>query len=313
MAVQPALWMRWKGERVAHPDRRASPAPAPTAANSSQLPRQFLAPPPRPRPSRSGRKRAALTYCVTYTLGCLTKHFNSFWVLAGGRVLCGIATSLLFSAFESWLVSEHFKRGFHADWLGSTFSSAVFLGNGLMAILSGALTGARGRVWCRAHGRRSQRCGRAPLPRRAALEPTTCLPVRHARTPRARPHACSPLARPHTPPASPGLLANVLVENLDLGPVSPFDAAATVLTVGGCVIAATWPENYGSGAAPAEGGPGEAASTADGFKKAAALIWSEPKIALLGAMQSLFEASMYTFVFLWTPALRCVGFWGCCC
>lgn len=27
------------------------------------------------------------------------------------------------------------------------------------------------------------------------------------------------------------------------------------------------------------------------------------KIALLGVMQALFEASMYTFVFLWTPAL----------
>jgi hypothetical protein len=26
-----------------------------------------------------------------------------------GRILGGIATSLLFSAFESWLVAEHFK------------------------------------------------------------------------------------------------------------------------------------------------------------------------------------------------------------
>lgn len=31
--------------------------------------------------------------------------------------------------------------------------------------------------------------------------------------------------------------------------------------------------------------------------------FSDEKIALLGAIQSLFEASMYTFVFLWTPAL----------
>ena len=30
---------------------------------------------------------------------------------------------------------------------------------------------------------------------------------------------------------------------------------------------------------------------------------ADEKIALLGAMQSLFEGSMYTFVFLWTPAL----------
>lgn len=40
---------------------------------------------------------------------------------------------------------------------------------------------------------------------------------------------------------------------------------------------------------------------------------AEPKIALLGAMQSLFEASMYTFVFLWTPALRWAGHYGAAC
>lgn len=34
-----------------------------------------------------------------------------------------------------------------------------------------------------------------------------------------------------------------------------------------------------------------------------ALYGSDEKIALLGAIQSLFEGSMYTFVFLWTPAL----------
>jgi hypothetical protein len=33
-------------------------------------------------------------------------------VLMVGRVLGGIATSLLYSAFESWLVAEHFKHGF---------------------------------------------------------------------------------------------------------------------------------------------------------------------------------------------------------
>lgn len=30
---------------------------------------------------------------------------------------------------------------------------------------------------------------------------------------------------------------------------------------------------------------------------------TDPRVGLLGAMQSLFEGSMYTFVFLWTPAL----------
>lgn len=56
-----------------------------------------------------GRKKAALTYVVTYTLGCFTKHWNNFTVLLVGRLFCGVATSLLYSAFESWLVAEHFK------------------------------------------------------------------------------------------------------------------------------------------------------------------------------------------------------------
>ena len=34
---------------------------------------------------------------------------------------------------------------------------------------------------------------------------------------------------------------------------------------------------------------------------------ADQKVALLGAMQSLFEGSMYTFVFLWTPALSPKG------
>lgn len=54
-----------------------------------------------------------------------------------GRLLGGVSTSLLFSAFESWLVAEHFSKGYNGGLLGDVFSKAVFLGAGLMAILSG--------------------------------------------------------------------------------------------------------------------------------------------------------------------------------
>jgi MFS family permease len=182
---------------------------------------------------KHGRKRAALIYVACYTFGCFTKHFNSFWVLFAGRVFCGVATSLLYSAFESWLVAEHFKRGFSGDWLGNTFSQAVFLGNGLMAILA-------------------------------------------------------------------GLVAHTLVETLAVGPVAPFDAAALVLLAGGAIVYTTWTENYGTDAS-------DTTSGVEMFRRAGALIASEPKIALLGAMQALFEGSMYTFVFLWTPALSPAG------
>jgi hypothetical protein len=145
-----------------------------------------------------------------------------------GRILGGIATSLLFSAFESWLVAEHFKRGFDQQWLSLTFSKAIFLGNGLVAIFS-------------------------------------------------------------------GLFGNVLVDTLALGPVAPFDAAAGFLTIGMIVILSTWTENYGDAS--------ENKSLLAQFRGAAVAIASDEKIALLGAIQSLFEGSMYTFVFLWTPAL----------
>ncbi|BDA45879.1 Molybdate-anion transporter [Coccomyxa sp. Obi] len=181
---------------------------------------------------KTGRKKAALTYVVTYVIGCATKHWDMFGVLLVGRLFCGVATSLLYSAFESWLVAEHFKRGYDGEWLGGIFSRAVFLGNGLIAILA-------------------------------------------------------------------GLVAHSLVETLSLGPVAPFDAAAVVMLTGGVIVAFSWSENYGDNS--------DRKSFGEQLRNGAHAIYSNQKIALLGAMQSLFEGSMYTFVFLWTPALSPKG------
>ncbi|KAJ8513264.1 hypothetical protein OPV22_003698 [Ensete ventricosum] len=177
---------------------------------------------------KRGRKRACITYCITYILSCITKHSPQYKVLMLGRILGGIATSLLFSAFESWLVAEHNKRGFDSQWLSVIFSKAIFLGNGLIAIVS-------------------------------------------------------------------GLFANLLADNLGFGPVAPFDAAACLLGIGMAIILSSWSENYGD--------PSNSKDLITQFKGAAAAIAADEIIALLGAIQSLFEGSMYTFVFLWTPAL----------
>ena len=85
-----------------------------------------------------GRKRAALGYVVVYVLSCVTKHWRSYGVLMVGRILGGIATSLLFSVFDSWLVAEHTARGFEPQWLSSTFANAQ-AGNSLVAIAAGVL------------------------------------------------------------------------------------------------------------------------------------------------------------------------------
>ncbi len=55
----------------------------------------------------SGRKTNCFIYGVLYGGACITKHFANFNILMVGRLLGGISTSILFSAFESWLVYEH--------------------------------------------------------------------------------------------------------------------------------------------------------------------------------------------------------------
>ena len=48
--------------------------------------------------------------------------YKSFEILLLGRVLGGISTNLLFSAFESWMATEHRKKGFPEEWMARTYS-----------------------------------------------------------------------------------------------------------------------------------------------------------------------------------------------
>jgi MFS family permease len=85
---------------------------------------------------RYGRRTNCVLYGVLYGAACITKHFGNFWILMLGRLLGGTATSILYSAFESWLVCEHNKRGFDSSLLGNIFSLGV-LGNSVVAIIAG--------------------------------------------------------------------------------------------------------------------------------------------------------------------------------
>jgi hypothetical protein len=69
-----------------------------------------------------------LLYAVIYSASCVTKLFQIYWVLMLGRCLSGIATSLLYSSFESWMIREHSRRGFAPELLHATFSYAI-IGN----------------------------------------------------------------------------------------------------------------------------------------------------------------------------------------
>lgn len=171
-----------------------------------------------------GRKSNSLLYCLVYILSCATKHYGNFWILVLGRLLGGVAYSILFSAFESWMVAEHTARAYPASLLGSTFAKAQ-LCNGIVAIFAGKTAG-----W----------------------------------------------------------FADTY------GKVMPFDISICVLVVLSFLIFFTWTENYGD----------KSKSIHGGFKAAWHALLSDKKILLLGIIQAAFEGAMYTFTFVWTPALQ---------
>eukprot|EP00747_Dinoflagellata_sp_TGD_P066043 gnl/TRDRNA2_/TRDRNA2_154626_c1_seq1.p1 gnl/TRDRNA2_/TRDRNA2_154626_c1~~gnl/TRDRNA2_/TRDRNA2_154626_c1_seq1.p1 ORF type:complete len:459 (+),score=86.40 gnl/TRDRNA2_/TRDRNA2_154626_c1_seq1:191-1378(+) len=88
---------------------------------------------------RWGRKKCAVLYCVLYAMSCVTKHSNLYSILMLGRILGGIATSLLFSTFECWMVAEHCqKRQFSGALLRHLFG-LMFFGMYATAIVAGLI------------------------------------------------------------------------------------------------------------------------------------------------------------------------------
>jgi len=173
-----------------------------------------------------GRKMMCILYSVFYIIACCTKLVPEYWTLMVGRFLSGVATSLLFSAFESWMVCEHHKKGFDGSSIGDTFSYATF-GNGLVAVIA-------------------------------------------------------------------GLVANWAAKSY--GFVAPFIVALLPFCLVALLVFTTWSENYGNQQL------NMLASLSDGF----ALVRKDSRIAALGLGQSCFEGAMYTFVFMWTPALKSI-------
>jgi MFS transporter, MFS domain-containing protein family, molybdate-anion transporter len=62
-------------------------------------------------------------------------------------------------------------------------------------------------------------------------------------------------------------------------------------------VQTTWPENHGN----------QQQNMLSSLTKGFSLVRSDSRIAALGFGQSCFEGAMYTFVFMWTPALKSVA------
>eukprot|EP00802_Teleaulax_amphioxeia_P013564 Tamp_13616.p1 GENE.Tamp_13616~~Tamp_13616.p1 ORF type:complete len:472 (-),score=126.06 Tamp_13616:287-1588(-) len=177
-----------------------------------------------------GRRLSCYVYCATYIVSCLTKHSPNFYVLLFGRLTGGVATSILFSSFESWLVAEHNKNFYPAEWLSQTLSLATLL-NGVTAITAGWL--------------------------------------------------------------------GAMVRNHFDSLVAPFDLAIVFLVGAMGVMSAMWAENKGDMTIVSSSSPARSK-----LSEAIEVLQKDHKIALIGMIQSCFEASMYIFVFMWTPKLE---------
>lgn len=159
-----------------------------------------------------------------------------------GRLLGGIATSLLFSVFDAWLIRAHADANVK-QYIGRSFSWAMF-GNSVVAI--GA-----------------------------------------------------------------GLVANRAANEFEMievsegwiyagGYLNPFDIAFMTLICCGFFAATAWSENYGEseGENSDETNQKSAGKWNDGLKNAFIATMRSPDIYLCGAISSLFEGSMYIFVFM---------------
>ncbi|KAH8649902.1 hypothetical protein BX600DRAFT_441995 [Xylariales sp. PMI_506] len=91
---------------------------------------------------RFGRRAACLAFCAIHSLASLSVLFDALEILVLGRVAGGVGLTLLWSAFESWMVTEHKARGLDAP--GSPVPLSAMFGimttaNCITAILAGVL------------------------------------------------------------------------------------------------------------------------------------------------------------------------------
>lgn len=102
---------------------------------------------------RYGRRLACLVYCVLYTLTCLSMFSNDLTVLFLGRLCGGVCTTLLYSVFETWMITEYHDRGLQGSGLTlssifgymTTLSCVVAIACGVLGDVLVAELG--GRVW----------------------------------------------------------------------------------------------------------------------------------------------------------------------
>lgn len=89
---------------------------------------------------RYGRKLACMLYCVIYSVSCLTMLSGDLNILFFGRALGGVSTTLLFTTFDAWMVSELNRQGFAEEGRLSSIFGEMSTANGFVAIGCGVVS-----------------------------------------------------------------------------------------------------------------------------------------------------------------------------
>jgi hypothetical protein len=174
-----------------------------------------------------------------------------------GRLLGGIATSLLFSVFDSWLIRSHSEAGV-TSYLSKSFAIAQY-GNSIIAILAGLL---------------------------------------------ANKVATLGEMKPFHDGSTDGSLM------YKGGFLLPFDVALVALCVCGTLAFLLWEENYGDSSNDGHEDENDEAKPKhwyDAFTSAYLTTIRSKEILYTGLICSLFEGSMFIFVFMWTPAMKALS------
>ncbi|KAL8684149.1 MAG: hypothetical protein Q9224_006570, partial [Gallowayella concinna] len=87
---------------------------------------------------RFGRRNACLAYCAITILSCLSVLSNNINVLFAGRALGGLGTTLMYTVFEAWMVTEYNQRGLERTSLklSAIFGRMITLSS-VVAVLAG--------------------------------------------------------------------------------------------------------------------------------------------------------------------------------
>lgn len=91
-----------------------------------------------PLVDKIGRRNSAILYCALEMAINMLEQYPNLIGLVAARMVGGVTTNLLFSVFETWLVTEHRSRGFPEEKLETILRDMVIVSN-LAAIASGYL------------------------------------------------------------------------------------------------------------------------------------------------------------------------------